>query len=195
MARLLVVLIILAGVVATIFWQWSAITGLYQYVSHIGSKPQTQAGHETPSAQPKFSGRVPQEQSAGQAPGTSAPQCADGPGRGAAHRALRGGPERSAGSTLCRLRHLADGDHIAGSGACSRAGHPCGRGNPGTQNHRYLVAAPQYRQGAAGKPHDRDHVQPSGGFSRRRHRQRTRHPDEAGRAGARHPALPDSPSR
>ena len=79
MARLLVVLIILAGVVATIFWQWSAITGLYQYVSHIGSKPQTQAGHETPSAQPKFSGRVPQEQSAGQAPGTSAPSAQTAP--------------------------------------------------------------------------------------------------------------------
>ena len=79
MARLLVVLIILAGVVATIFWQWSAITGLYQYLSHIGSKPQTQAGHETPSAQPKFSGRVPQEQSAGQAPGTSAPSAQTAP--------------------------------------------------------------------------------------------------------------------
>ena len=37
-------------------------------------------------------------------------------------------------------------------------------------------------------------VQPSGGLSRRGHRQRTRHPDEAGRAGARHPAR-DSPSR
>ncbi len=73
MARLLVVLIILVGVVATITWQWSAITGLYQYVSHIGSKPQTQASHETPSAQPKFSGRVPQEQNSGQAPGAAAP--------------------------------------------------------------------------------------------------------------------------
>ena len=71
-ARLLVVLIILAGVVATITWQWSAITGLYQYVRNIGSNPQTQASHETPSAQPKFSGRVPQEQSTGQAPGAAA---------------------------------------------------------------------------------------------------------------------------
>ena len=70
MARFLVVLSILAGVVATISWQWSMITGLY---GHMDSKPQTQAGHETPLAQPKFSGRLPQEQSAGQAPGTSAP--------------------------------------------------------------------------------------------------------------------------
>jgi hypothetical protein len=73
LARLVVMLIILAGVVAAISWQWSAITGLYQYLSHIGSKPQTQANHETPSAPPKFSGRVPQEQSAGQAPSAAAP--------------------------------------------------------------------------------------------------------------------------
>jgi hypothetical protein len=80
MARLLVVLIILAGVVATITWQWSAITGLYQYLSHIGSKSQTQqATHETPSAQPKFSGRVPQDQSTAQAPGTSAPSAQTAP--------------------------------------------------------------------------------------------------------------------
>jgi hypothetical protein len=61
------------GILA-ISWQWSAITGLYQYLSDIGSKPQTQqAGHDTPSAQPKFSGRLPQEQSAAQAPGAAAP--------------------------------------------------------------------------------------------------------------------------
>ena len=74
LARLVVVPIILAGVVAAISWQWSEITGLYQYLSHIGSKPQTQqAGHETPSAQPKFSGRAPEEQRAGQPPGAAAP--------------------------------------------------------------------------------------------------------------------------
>ena len=65
-------LIILAGVVATISWQWSAVTGIYQFLSHIGSKPQTQVS-ETPSAQPKFSGRFPQEQGTGQAPGTPVP--------------------------------------------------------------------------------------------------------------------------
>ncbi len=71
MARFLAVLSILAGVVATISWQWSTITGLYQYLSHVGSKPQTQASHETPSAQSKFSGLVPQEQNTGQAPGAA----------------------------------------------------------------------------------------------------------------------------
>jgi hypothetical protein len=75
LARLVVVLIILAGVVAAISWQWSAITGLYQHLSDFGSKPQSQlAGHDTPSAQPKFSGHVPQKQSAGQAPGAAAPE-------------------------------------------------------------------------------------------------------------------------
>jgi hypothetical protein len=73
MARFLAVLSILAGVVATISWQWSTITGLYQHLSHMESKPQTQASHEMPSAQPKFSGLVPQEQNTGQAPGAAAP--------------------------------------------------------------------------------------------------------------------------
>ena len=72
MARFLVVLSILAGVVATISWQWSTITGLYQHLSHMESKPQTQASHEMPSAQPKFSGHVPQQQNTGHAPGAAA---------------------------------------------------------------------------------------------------------------------------
>jgi hypothetical protein len=72
-ARFVIMLIILAGVAGAISWQWPAIAGLYQYLSHIGSKPQTQANHEMPSAPPKFSGRVPQEQSAGQAPSAAAP--------------------------------------------------------------------------------------------------------------------------
>ena len=72
MAQFLAVLSILAGV-ATINWQWSTITGLYQHLSHTETKPQTQASHEMPSAQPKFSGLVPQQQNTGQAPGAAAP--------------------------------------------------------------------------------------------------------------------------
>ena len=72
MAQVLAVLSILAGVVATINWQWSTITRLYQHLSHMESKPQTQASHEMPSAQPKFSGLLPQEQNAGQATGAAA---------------------------------------------------------------------------------------------------------------------------
>ena len=37
------------------------------------SKPQTQASHEMPSAQPKFSGLAPQEQNTGRAPDAAAP--------------------------------------------------------------------------------------------------------------------------
>ena len=51
-----------AGVAATISWQWPHITGLYHYVAQIGSKQPTQASREA-TAQPKFPGRVPQEQS------------------------------------------------------------------------------------------------------------------------------------
>ena len=66
LAKLAVVLIILAGLTATISWQWSNITGLYQFVSHMRSRPSQTA--QAPAAEPKFSGRVPQEQNPGQAP-------------------------------------------------------------------------------------------------------------------------------
>jgi len=73
LVKLLVALIILAGVGVTISWQWPRLTALYHAVARIGSKPPSQAAHET-TAQPKFSGRVPQEQSAGQAAsGAAAP--------------------------------------------------------------------------------------------------------------------------
>jgi hypothetical protein len=64
LAKLAVVVIVLLGVAATISWQWSNITGLYNFVSHMRSKPTQTA--QTPAAQPKFSGRVPQEQLPGQ---------------------------------------------------------------------------------------------------------------------------------
>jgi len=66
LAKLAVALIIFAGVAATVSWQWSHITGLYQLVSHLRAR-QTQTA-PAPAAQPKFSGRVPQEQTPGQAP-------------------------------------------------------------------------------------------------------------------------------
>ncbi len=71
--RLLVVLIILAGVVAMVSWQWSVITEFYQFFSHGGMWPQNRASQETPSALPKFSGRAPQEQDTVQAPGAPVP--------------------------------------------------------------------------------------------------------------------------
>ncbi len=64
LARLAVVLLILAGLVAAVSWQWSNITGLYQFVSNMRAR-QVSRPAEAP-AQPKFSGRVPQEQAPGQ---------------------------------------------------------------------------------------------------------------------------------
>ncbi len=69
--KLLVVLILVGGAAATISWQWSSLTGLYQILTKHGPRQPSQTTRETPSAQPKFSGRVPQEQNAGQAPGTA----------------------------------------------------------------------------------------------------------------------------
>jgi hypothetical protein len=73
LAKLAVVLIILAGLTATISWQWSNISGLYNFVSHMRSKPTQTA--QAPAAEPKFPGRVPQEQLPGQqqAPAAGAP--------------------------------------------------------------------------------------------------------------------------
>jgi hypothetical protein len=75
LAKLAVVLIILAGLVATISWQWSNITGLYQFVAHMRSKP-TQTV-QAPASEPKFSERVPQQD---QTPGqqTQTPPAAGG---------------------------------------------------------------------------------------------------------------------
>jgi class 3 adenylate cyclase len=72
LARLLMTLIILAGMVAVISWQRSAITEFYYFLRRSEWKPQT-TSHETRPTQPKFSGRVPQEQGSGQAPGTAPP--------------------------------------------------------------------------------------------------------------------------
>ena len=69
--KLLVVLILLGGAAATISWQWSSISGLYQILTRHGPKQSAQTTRETRTAQPKFPERVPQEQSAGQAPAPS----------------------------------------------------------------------------------------------------------------------------
>ncbi|HXX04660.1 MAG TPA: hypothetical protein VEJ37_10025 [Xanthobacteraceae bacterium] len=69
--RIAVALIILVGIGVTISWQWPNISGMYRYVAQIGSKQRGPTSQT--AAQPKFSGRVPQEQNAGQAAGTAAP--------------------------------------------------------------------------------------------------------------------------
>ncbi len=70
-------LIILAGLIATVSWQWSNITGLYHFVSHMRSRPTQTA--QTPATDPKSDDRVPQQQAAGQAPGSAAPGQQAGP--------------------------------------------------------------------------------------------------------------------
>jgi hypothetical protein len=71
LVKLLVALIILAGLAAAISWQWSNLAGLYQHFTQLGSKQSTEPSppaQQTPTTQPKFSGRVPQE-GAAQTPG------------------------------------------------------------------------------------------------------------------------------
>jgi len=70
LAKLAVVLIIIAGVTATISWQWSNIMGLYQFVAQMRSRPTQTA--QAPAAEPKFPERVPQEQAPGQTPAAGA---------------------------------------------------------------------------------------------------------------------------
>jgi hypothetical protein len=69
LATLLVALVM--GLAAAVFWQRSAITDFYVFLSHTGWKPQT--SHKTPPAQPKLSGRVPQQQSSAEARGIAVP--------------------------------------------------------------------------------------------------------------------------
>jgi hypothetical protein len=69
MARLIVVLAILGALAAAVAWQWSNITALYSFVSHMRSR-QTPVAQQ-PAAEPKIPGRVPQEQTPGQAPAAS----------------------------------------------------------------------------------------------------------------------------
>jgi len=72
LVKLLVVLIILAGVGVTVAWQWGNLTGLYHRVAQLGTKQASQTTTPAPAAQPKFPGRVPQEQSPAQAPPAAA---------------------------------------------------------------------------------------------------------------------------
>jgi hypothetical protein len=73
LARLLVVVTMLIAGVATVFWQWSAVTEFYQFLNLTGSEPQGQVSHKTPTAQPKSSVGVAQQQSSAEARGATVP--------------------------------------------------------------------------------------------------------------------------
>ena len=70
--QIVVALIILAGLATTISWQWRRISGALHDVAQLGSRQPAAPAHDATS-QPKFSGRVPQEQSAAQPSTTTAP--------------------------------------------------------------------------------------------------------------------------
>jgi hypothetical protein len=73
LTRLLVVLLILAGLVAAVSWQWSTVADLYQFLGRMGQQLQNQVSGDNPSAKPELWPRVRQEQAGGQALGTAAP--------------------------------------------------------------------------------------------------------------------------
>jgi hypothetical protein len=64
--QLAVVALILGGVIGSVWWQWPNIQHAYQFFSHLRAR-QTQSA-QAPTAEPKFPGRVPQDQG-----GTAAP--------------------------------------------------------------------------------------------------------------------------
>jgi hypothetical protein len=76
LVRLIVILLILGGVAATVSWQWSNITGLYHLFSNRSRPAQTA---QAPTAEPKFPGRVPQDQTPGQPPGAGTTDDQAGP--------------------------------------------------------------------------------------------------------------------
>jgi hypothetical protein len=72
LAKLVVVSLIIGVLAATISWHWPNVTsnvaGLYHFFAQMKSRQPNQTT-QAPAPQPKFSGRVPQEQGPGQAPG------------------------------------------------------------------------------------------------------------------------------
>jgi hypothetical protein len=75
LVQLAVALIILAGLAATISWQWPRIASLYSSITQLGSRQQNQAARDT-NTQQKFPGRVPQEGGGQTAGGTAGSQAA-----------------------------------------------------------------------------------------------------------------------
>jgi hypothetical protein len=77
-AKLVLALVIFAGMAVLVTWQWSNLTGIYHRVAQIGTKPPAQSTTAPPTAEPKFAGRVPQE-GATQAPAAGAAPSAQPP--------------------------------------------------------------------------------------------------------------------
>jgi hypothetical protein len=76
LGRLVTALVILLGVCTVVYWQWSNINSVYQFLSHMRSR-QSQTAQQ-PAGEPKFGGRVPQDQARSQPP-AAAPKSQSGP--------------------------------------------------------------------------------------------------------------------
>jgi hypothetical protein len=77
-AKLLLAIIIFAGVAVLVTWQWPNLAGAYHRIAQLRSKPPAQSTAAPPAAEPKFSGRVPQE-GASQAPAAGTAPAAQPP--------------------------------------------------------------------------------------------------------------------
>ncbi len=115
LARFAVLAIILVGVIATVTWQWPNIQHAYQFFSHLRSR-QTQSA-QTPTAEPKFSGRVPQDQAGG---GTAAGPSGSQAGPAVAQRVVLyqedpSNPQgkQSVGSAVWRTETVSPGTGLA----------------------------------------------------------------------------------
>jgi hypothetical protein len=114
-ARLLAVLLILAGITATISWQWSTIADLYRFLGRIGQQLQNQASGDNPAAKPEFWPRVPHEQASGQAAGTAAPGGQTAPAVASLVEADPSDPKgkRYVGSVIWRTETVSAGPGVA----------------------------------------------------------------------------------
>jgi hypothetical protein len=115
LARFAVLAIILVGVIATVTWQWPNIQHAYQFFSHLRSR-QTQSA-QAPTAEPKFSGRVPQDQAGG---GTAAGPSGSQAGPAVAQRVVLyqedpSNPQgkQSVGSAVWRTETVSPGTGLA----------------------------------------------------------------------------------
>ena len=158
-ARLLAVLLILAGVTATISWHWSTIADLYQFFGRIGQQLQNQASGDNPAAKPEFWPRVPHEQASGQAPGTAAPGGQTAPAVASLVEADPSDPKgkRYVGSVIWRTETVSAGPGVAPELAV--------RADIEIPERRMTMSWSIRRntdKNSPGEPHDRDDVQFAG---------------------------------
>jgi SAM domain (Sterile alpha motif) len=114
-ARLLAVLLILAGITATISWQWSTIADLYRFLGRIGQQLQDQVSGDNPSAKPEFWPRVAPEPASGQTPGAAAPGGQTAPAVASLIEADPSDPKgkRYVGSVVWRTETVSAGPGVA----------------------------------------------------------------------------------